>query len=104
GKPDARGGCGVYWGENSAGNASSAVPGEQTDARAALYAVILAITRAPRERTLTIYSGSQYAIRSFCYLAAGNATRGWPCKHADLIRAGAELLRARPAVVIFCWV
>ncbi|KAJ7856100.1 hypothetical protein B0H14DRAFT_2352911, partial [Mycena olivaceomarginata] len=103
GKPSARAGCGLFWGEKSAGNVAGAIPGVQSDARASLYAVTLAIISAPKQRTLTVYTVSQYAIRSFCYWAGGNATRGWPCKHADIIRVGAEYLRARSAVVSFCW-
>ncbi|KAJ7167410.1 hypothetical protein C8R43DRAFT_877524, partial [Mycena crocata] len=104
GKPGAQAGCGLYWGDRSPANVASAVPGNQSDARAALYAVALAIITSPGHKTLTIYSVSQYAIRSFCYWAGGNATRGWPCKHADIIRVGAEHLRARTAAVTFCWV
>ncbi|KAJ7710537.1 hypothetical protein B0H17DRAFT_914638, partial [Mycena rosella] len=104
GRADAKAGCGVYWGESNHRNKGAPVPGGQSDARAALYAITLAILTAPTYRTLTVYSPSQYAIRSFCYWVGENATRGWPCKHADIIRVGAEYLRARRAAVSFCWV
>ncbi|KAJ7082193.1 hypothetical protein B0H15DRAFT_737197, partial [Mycena belliarum] len=104
GSDDARAGCGIYWGDKSKRNVGASVPGAQSDARAALYAVVLALLNAPESRTLVITSGSQYAIRSFCYWAAGNATRGWPCTNADIIRVGSECLRARPAGVTFNWI
>ncbi|KAJ7147961.1 hypothetical protein C8R46DRAFT_837803, partial [Mycena filopes] len=104
GRPDARAGGAVYWGEGSDGNIALAVPGLQSEGRAVLYAMVSAIIAAPSQRTLTIYTTSQYAIRSFCYWAGGNATRGWPCKNADIIRSGAEWLRARAAAVTFCWI
>ncbi|KAJ7141911.1 hypothetical protein C8R43DRAFT_825537, partial [Mycena crocata] len=88
----------------SPNNIGSAVPGAQSDARAALYAIALAIITAPKYKTLIINSGSQHAVRSYCYWASGNATRGWGCKDADIIRAGAEHLRARSGAVTFRWI
>ncbi|KAJ7490163.1 hypothetical protein B0H11DRAFT_1719537, partial [Mycena galericulata] len=104
GMPDAKAAAGVYWGDGNRNNCVVAVPGTQSDARAAIYAVVHIMKVAPIHRALTIYTPSQYAIRSFCYWAGGNATRGWSCTHADIIRVGAELMRARPARVTFCWV
>ncbi|KAJ7106408.1 hypothetical protein C8R43DRAFT_823344, partial [Mycena crocata] len=99
--PRPRAAAAVYGGENSRMNRSASVPGAQTDARAALFAVTLAVLAAPKDRTLRISTASQYVVRSFCYWAGTNATRGWPCKNADIIRVTAELLRARPAGVTF---
>ncbi|KAJ7925163.1 hypothetical protein B0H13DRAFT_1600624, partial [Mycena leptocephala] len=86
----------IYWGENSRMNKSSLVPGSQSDARAALYAVTLAILTAPQDRALSITTVSENAIRAFCYWAGANATRGWPGQNSDILRVTAELLRARP--------
>ncbi|KAJ7127581.1 hypothetical protein C8R43DRAFT_1027708 [Mycena crocata] len=104
GKSTAKAGCAVYWGKDSTNNISSAVPGVQSDARAALYAIALAIMMAPKHKTLVINSGSQHAVRSYCYWASGNATRGWGCKDADIIRSGAEHLRARLGAVTVRWI
>ncbi|KAJ7876023.1 hypothetical protein B0H13DRAFT_1579530, partial [Mycena leptocephala] len=104
GKPNVKAGSGAYWGPNSKWNKSSSVPGGQTDARAALFAITLALLSAPSDRTLVIYSSSQFAIRSFCYSVGTNYTQGWPCKNADIIKTTAELMRNRPAGVIFRYV
>ncbi|KAJ6630569.1 ribonuclease H-like domain-containing protein, partial [Mycena sp. CBHHK59/15] len=104
GKPNVRAGSGVYWGPNSSLNRCSSVPAKQTDGRAALFAVTLALLVAPKDRTLIIYSSSQFVIRTFCYWTGTNYTEGWPCKNADIIKATAELIRDRPAGVIFRYV
>ncbi|KAJ7770190.1 hypothetical protein DFH07DRAFT_735521 [Mycena maculata] len=101
GKPNIRAGSGVYWGPNSRWNKSSSVLGKQSDGRAGLFAVTLALLSAPMDRTLVIFSSSQFVIRTFCYWAGSNYTEGWPCKNADIIKVTAELMRKRPAGVIF---
>ncbi|KAJ7168126.1 hypothetical protein C8R43DRAFT_876833, partial [Mycena crocata] len=101
GKPNARAGSGVYRGPNSRWNRGSSVPGRQTDGRAALFAVMLAVETAPEDRTLVIYCTSQFVIRTFCYWVGSNYTQGWPCENADIIKRTAELIRKRPAGVIF---
>ncbi|KAJ6617406.1 hypothetical protein B0H10DRAFT_1797504, partial [Mycena sp. CBHHK59/15] len=104
GKPNARAGCGVYWGPESRWNRATLVPGVQTDARAALFAVTEALQSAPEDRTLTIYSTSQFVIRSFAYWVGPYYTQGWPCKNADLVKVTAELIRGRSAAVEFRYV
>ncbi|KAJ7034594.1 hypothetical protein C8F04DRAFT_886479, partial [Mycena alexandri] len=101
GKPNVKAGCGVYWGPNSGSNNSTSCPGRQTDTRAALFAVTLALLSAPSDRTLVIYSSSQLVIRTFCYWAGSNYTQGWPCQDADIIKSTAEIMRNRPAGVVF---
>ncbi|KAJ7167374.1 hypothetical protein C8R43DRAFT_1161026, partial [Mycena crocata] len=103
-KPNVKAGCGVYWGPNSRWNKGSSVPGRQTDGRAALFAVTLALLSAQEDRTLVIYCTSQFVIRTFCYWVGSNYTQGWPCKNADIIRVTAELIRRRSASVIFRYV
>ncbi|KAJ7647986.1 hypothetical protein FB45DRAFT_733256, partial [Roridomyces roridus] len=101
GKVNARAGCGIYWGPNHRNNKGSSTPGGQTEARAALYAVTLALLMAPEDRTLVIYTPSLAVIRTFCYWTGSYYTEGWPCKNADIIKATAELIRNRSAGVIF---
>ncbi|KAJ7436896.1 hypothetical protein B0H11DRAFT_1754228, partial [Mycena galericulata] len=104
GKPNVRAGSGVFWGPNSRWNKCASIPGKQSDGRAALFAVTLAVLSAPVDRTLVIYSSSQFVIRTFCYWTGTNYTEGWPCKNADIVKVTAELLRKRPAGVIFRYV
>ncbi|KAJ7656984.1 hypothetical protein DFH06DRAFT_917110, partial [Mycena polygramma] len=101
GKPNMKAGSGTYWGPNSPRNKCSSVPGAQTSGRAALFAVTLALMSAPLDRTLVIYTTSQFVIRTFCYWVGRNYTEGWPCKNADIIRVTAELIRSRHAGVVF---
>ncbi|KAJ7452725.1 hypothetical protein B0H11DRAFT_1741637, partial [Mycena galericulata] len=104
GKANVRAGSGVFWGPNSRWNKCASIPGRQSDGRAALFAVTLAVLSAPVDRTLVIYSSSQFVIRTFCYWTGTNYTEGWPCKNADIVKVTAELLRNRPAGVIFRYV
>ncbi|KAF7337608.1 RNA-directed DNA polymerase from mobile element jockey [Mycena sanguinolenta] len=52
---------------------------------------------APRDSSLTIYTSSQYAIRTYCYWAGEYAMAGWPCVHADVLQVAANVIRARTA-------
>ncbi|KAF7359946.1 Ribonuclease H1 [Mycena venus] len=101
GKPNVRAGSGVYWGPNNRSNRWSSVPGKQTDGRAALFAVTLAVLAAPRDRSLILYTSSKFVIRTFCYWTGKNYTEGWPCQNADIIKVTAELIRERSAGVEF---
>ncbi|KAK7042220.1 ribonuclease H1 [Favolaschia claudopus] len=101
GKPNVKAGSGVYWGPNNPRNTMSSVPGKQSDARAALFAVTLALLSAAPDQTLVIYTPSLFVIRTFCYWTGTNYTEGWPCENADIIKVTAELLRSRSAGVIF---
>ncbi len=69
GTPRARAGAATFWGPNSAKNWHARVPGTQTNNRAELFAVLHAIRQAPTDRSLRIFSDSQYAIRSIRYWA-----------------------------------
>ncbi|KAJ6565312.1 hypothetical protein DFH09DRAFT_814965, partial [Mycena vulgaris] len=71
---------------NNQRNVVHQIEGSQTDSRAALFGVLKAIIQSKHNKPLTIYTSSQYAIRSFCYWAGENATRGWTCTHADVLK------------------
>ncbi|KAJ7689814.1 hypothetical protein B0H17DRAFT_854713, partial [Mycena rosella] len=94
----------LYWGAGSSRNAAFTFEGTQTDARASLFGVLKALSEATPDRSLTVLSSSQYAIRSFCYWAGDNATRGWPCVHSDVLIKATSLIHDRTAPVEFRWV
>ncbi|KAJ7355941.1 hypothetical protein DFH08DRAFT_803872 [Mycena albidolilacea] len=92
---------GVYWGDNSAHNRGFGIPGRQLDARAILHAILFALTVANPSRVVDISTTSKYAIRSICYLAGGNHTRGWSCANGDLLELIARAVQARTAQTVF---
>ncbi|KAJ6582006.1 hypothetical protein B0H19DRAFT_887732, partial [Mycena capillaripes] len=75
-----------------------------TEARAGILAVLCAAQDCPRNRELIIYMSSQYIIRSFCYWAEDNETRGWTCTNSDQICNTVGWLALWRALVEFRWV
>lgn len=104
GRIDARAACGIYWGRNSRFNSSVRISGAQTENRAAIVGILAAVTSAPADRCLDIHSTSKYAIRSFCYWAGENYTRGWDCANGDILAVAVEAMRRRPGAVHFTWI
>ncbi|KAJ7911526.1 hypothetical protein B0H13DRAFT_1564641, partial [Mycena leptocephala] len=94
----------LYWGTNSKRNVARRFEGPQTHARASLFAVLQAILESPRDKSLIIYTTSQYTIRSFCYWAGDNAVHGWSCTHADILKETAARIYNRVAPIEFRWV
>jgi hypothetical protein len=78
-----------YWGPNNVANEALGVPGQQTESRASLAAIVRVLQMAPSNQSLIVYSRSQYAIRAFVYGAPAYSARGWACKNDDLLRVGA---------------
>ncbi|KAJ7206243.1 hypothetical protein GGX14DRAFT_306566, partial [Mycena pura] len=94
----------LYWGPGNKWNRGRKFDGSQTEARSVLFAVLDAVLRCASDRTLIIHTSSEYAIRSFCYWAGDNATRGWCCLHADILRETAARIYRRRAPMEFRWV
>ncbi|KAJ7699696.1 hypothetical protein B0H14DRAFT_2297662, partial [Mycena olivaceomarginata] len=55
-------------------------------------------------KSLIVYTSSQYAIRSFCFWAGDNETRGWSCANGDVLRDTVGWISRRRASVDFRWV
>ncbi|KAJ7159832.1 ribonuclease H-like domain-containing protein, partial [Mycena crocata] len=105
GRVNARAGAGIFWGENSPKNQALRVPGpDQSNNRGEVYAVLKAVLQADPERTLNVYTDSEYVIRHVCYWAGSNADLGWTCANGDMLRDLVMLLAARHAPTRFIWV
>ncbi|KAJ7073484.1 hypothetical protein B0H15DRAFT_792784 [Mycena belliarum] len=88
GTASAQGVAGVFWGETSPSNRATAVPGPEapTNNRSAVFAVLLAVQDADPQRSLMIFSTSEYVIRHACYWAGKNSQIGWACPNGDLLK------------------
>ncbi|KAJ7733653.1 hypothetical protein B0H16DRAFT_1277658, partial [Mycena metata] len=75
----------------------------QTEGRALLTAILYSLVQvsAKAAKALEIFTTSKFAIRSICYAAGKNHTRGWDCANGDLLEAIGEAVRARSSQVIF---
>ncbi|KAF8172019.1 hypothetical protein K438DRAFT_1492560, partial [Mycena galopus ATCC 62051] len=102
GKISAAAAAAAYWGPDARLNASARLPGQQTSARAELFAVILALKKAPPFKTVEIHTRSEYVIRSAVYHASRNDACGWRNTNGDLSRIVVALVKARTAPVHFC--
>ncbi|KAJ7608838.1 hypothetical protein DFH06DRAFT_1017517, partial [Mycena polygramma] len=100
-KPKNGAACSLYWGDKCRWNKGFKFEGPQTEARSALFGVLQAIMECAGDRTLIIYTTSEYAIRSFCYWAGKNASSGWPCMHSDVLKETALRIQGRWAPVEF---
>ncbi|KAJ7877659.1 hypothetical protein B0H13DRAFT_1455624, partial [Mycena leptocephala] len=58
----------------------------------------------PIHKNLVIYMASQYTIRSFCYWAGDNETRGWSCANGEEIHDAVGWLALRHAPVEVRWI
>ncbi|KAJ7143905.1 hypothetical protein C8R44DRAFT_601909, partial [Mycena epipterygia] len=101
GKISAAAGAGIYWGPNANRNRAMRIWGTQTNARADLVAVIVALQLSLPEESLEISTRSEYAIRSAKYYAFKNNARGWRCANGDLLKAMSDLIKERVAPVHF---
>ncbi|KAJ7363836.1 hypothetical protein DFH08DRAFT_639277, partial [Mycena albidolilacea] len=103
-RPDVAAAFAVYWGDNSAHNRGLGIPGRQLDSRTVLHAILFALTMANPSRVIEISTTSKYAVRSICYLAGGNHTRGWTCANGDLLDLIARAIQARSAQTVFTFI
>ncbi|TDL21482.1 hypothetical protein BD410DRAFT_815295 [Rickenella mellea] len=102
GKITAVAGIGVWWGENDTRNISERCPGDQTNNRAELIAIIRALESTPHsKRSLVIKTDSQYAINCLDVWIQGWKNRGWrtadggPVKNKIVIQYLESLLQLR---------
>nr|GAT51027.1 predicted protein [Mycena chlorophos] len=106
GKVNARAGAGVFWGPNSkdasAKNLSFKVrvPGEQTNNRAELFAVLAVLSTAPEDMNLDIRSDSEHAIDMIAHLGPVLAQTGWDCTNGDVLLAIQHRMRQRTGSVV----
>ncbi|KAJ7186144.1 ribonuclease H-like domain-containing protein, partial [Mycena filopes] len=99
GSPNARAGAGVYYGPNSQYNMSLRVSGDQTNNRGELLAILYVLsTKAP---IISIFTDSEYCIRSSVFWAVGYAEKGWRCANADLHQDIISWIRFRSAELRF---
>ncbi|KZT40281.1 RnaseH-domain-containing protein [Sistotremastrum suecicum HHB10207 ss-3] len=102
GGPKARGGIGVWYGNNDPRNISERLPGEQTNNRAELIALIRALEETPlSKRPMLLKTDSSYSISCICnwlpnWTRNGYRTsNGGPVKNIAVILFLENLLNAR---------
>ncbi|VDC04317.1 unnamed protein product [Peniophora sp. CBMAI 1063] len=101
GRRGASAGAGVFFGPGNRHNIAQRVPDAQTNNRAEVFAVLLALAAVSPAVPLIVHSDSQYAIQSVTTWAPDNADAGWSCKNGDILKDCAAWIRARPARVHF---
>ena len=88
GKPDARAGFGIWFGDNDERNISESFTGPQTNNRAELLAIIKALTILRDEieqgQPVMIYSDSLYSIRCCTTYGEKMSKKGWQTKGEDI--------------------
>ncbi|RPD65374.1 RnaseH-domain-containing protein [Lentinus tigrinus ALCF2SS1-7] len=105
GRTGSTAGIGVWWGIDDSRNVSERCPGDQTNNRAELIAIIRVLERAPTDRPLEIRSDSAYSINSMTIWLQGWKMRGWkkpdgkPVQNLALIQYADLLLEERRRVL-----
>jgi len=88
GKPDARAGFGIWFGDNDDRNTSESFTGPQTNNRAELLGIIKALTILRDEieqgQPIIIYSDSSYSIRCCTTYGEKMSKKGWQTKEKDI--------------------
>lgn len=88
GKPDARAGFGVWFGENDPRNVSESFTGPQTNNRAELLAIIKALTilrdDIEKGRKINIFTDSSYSIRCCTTYGEKMSKKSWKKKGKDI--------------------
>ncbi|KAJ7638478.1 ribonuclease H-like domain-containing protein, partial [Roridomyces roridus] len=97
-------GAGIRRGMNSPMNRSFRVPGEQTNNRAELFAVLGVLATTNKAVPLAIYTDSQYAINMIVSWGPVIAQTGWDCANGDVLRAIQFQLRSRRGHITFHYV
>ncbi len=106
GKKNAKAGWGVYFSENSELNACAPIEGRQTNQVAELTATIKAYEilsdEIEKERPITIYSDSVYAIRCCTTYGEKCEKRCWikkkPIPNVDLVKKAYYLFKNKPFI------
>ncbi|KAJ6597844.1 hypothetical protein B0H10DRAFT_1827009 [Mycena sp. CBHHK59/15] len=101
GKHTAQAGASAYFGHDSGLTRAVRVWGNQTNARADLVALLLAIQAAPKTKTLHISTRSEYAIMSVKYYAYRNDACGWKCPNGDVLKLIIQWIKCRSAPLHF---
>jgi ribonuclease HI len=106
GSANARAGIGVFWKDNDIRNLSERLPGEQTNNRAEIYAVIRALeTCDNKEIPIEIMTDSKYVINAIELWIKRWEKNGWltsqktPVKHSVLIKKLKKLIESRTGIV-----
>ena len=88
GKPDARAGFGIWFGEDDERNTSESFTGQQTNNRAELLAIVKALTILREEieagQPVMIFSDSRYSIRCATTYGEKMSKKGWKNKDKDI--------------------
>ncbi|KAH5752382.1 hypothetical protein HBI16_242420 [Parastagonospora nodorum] len=94
GKPDAIAGVGVYFGPNDKRNTGQPLgPGKQTNQRAELMAVKIALEKAPIDQVVLISSDSRYAINCLTDWLPLWKQRSWK-KVEGIFKENTELIQS----------
>ena len=88
GKPDARAGFGIWFGDDDERNTSESFTGQQTNNRAELLAIVKALTILREEieagQPVMIFSDSRYSIRCATTYGEKMSKKGWKNKNKDI--------------------
>ncbi|KAI1782431.1 hypothetical protein LXA43DRAFT_849763, partial [Ganoderma leucocontextum] len=101
--PGVSAGAGVFFGPANDDNGAFRVPGEQSLARAVLFAALLAIRATPPSSTLRIHCHTDYLPRSVCHWAEHNARQQWKVVNGDILLSLAWLVRSRSGPISIYW-
>ncbi|KAJ7220073.1 ribonuclease H-like domain-containing protein, partial [Mycena pura] len=99
-----RAGAGLRWGMASLRNRALRVPGEQTNNRAELFAILGALATTPISVPLDIFTDSQYAINMIVHWGPAIAQTGWHCANGDALSAIQYQIRRRRGHIRFHYV
>ena len=100
GKPNAKAGIGVYFGENDPRNVSKRVVGKQSNNTGELTAIITALTILKQEiqtgAKIVVHTDSEYSIKCMTTYGRKLEKQGFlqPVPNVELIKQGLSLLRS----------
>lgn len=75
-RANARAGMGIFWELNARANIALRIPGTQTNNRAELYAILIAIHIAKLQQSLQVFSDLEFTNKTVCYYALQHAELG----------------------------
>ncbi|KAF8179041.1 hypothetical protein K438DRAFT_1502888, partial [Mycena galopus ATCC 62051] len=85
-------------------NHAYVIEGDASEGKASILAVLCAVRDLPTNKTLSVYTSLQYAMRSLCFWAGDNETRGWSCANGDALRNTVEWITHRRTPINLRWV
>ncbi len=106
GRTTERAGAGIFYGVDDGRNTAAKVPGsKQSNQAAEIYAINVAVARAPPNAPLHIVTDSKYAMDGLTKHSTKWEKRGWlGVSNADLFKETLARLRNRQARTTFKWV